>query len=222
MIYLPKGVVIATLLIVVSACAGIPFHQAISPRAEAQTGRVIEAPAPPRPGALRVLLYHDMEGLAGQSDWRTYLYTFPERYREGRELLVADLNAVIGGLFSGGATEVHVVDAHGSGNPEPDIPPGRLDPRAKQLFRDKPFRQYVDLVEPGAYDAVAAVGMHAKTGSRGFSAHTFTLGTEIITRRHCAWFRQRAWRRSKACLGSTIETIGWISPPPTFKRPMMA
>jgi D-aminopeptidase len=48
------------------------------------------------------------------------------------------------------------------------------------VFRDKPFRQYVDLVEPGTYDAVAVVGMHAKTGSRGFASHTFTLGIEIL------------------------------------------
>jgi D-aminopeptidase len=47
------------------------------------------------------------------------------------------------------------------------------------VFRDRPFRQYVDLVEPSVYDAVAVVGMHAKTGSRGFASHSFTLGIEI-------------------------------------------
>jgi D-aminopeptidase len=74
---------------------------------------------------------------------------------------------------------VDVVDGHGSGNPQPDVLSAQLDPRARQVLRDEPFRQYVDLVEPRAYDAVAVVGMHAKTGSRGFASHTYTLGIEF-------------------------------------------
>ena len=132
-----------------------------------------------RDAPVRVLVYHDMEGLAGQDDPNTFRFDHPLQYAQGRRFLVADVNAVVAGLFDGGATEVHVVDAHGSGNPEPDIPAGSLDPRATQVFRDKPFRQYVDLVEPDRYEAVAVVGMHAKTGSRGFAAHTYTLGIAL-------------------------------------------
>lgn len=128
---------------------------------------------------IRVLVYHDMEGLAGQNNPFSYRFDHPADYAMGRQMLVADINAVIAGLFDGGATEVNVIDAHGSGNPEPDIPAGALDPRAKQTFRDKPFRGYVDLVEPNRYDAVAAVAMHSKTGSRGFAAHTITLGMAL-------------------------------------------
>lgn len=131
-------------------------------------------------GIVRVLVYHDMEGLSGQDDWRTFTYRHREPYARGQEMLVADVNAVIDGLFAGGADEVHVVDAHGSGNPGPDILRERLDRRAEQIIRDEPFRQYVDLVEPNSYDAVAVVGMHSKTGSGGFAAHTYTLGMEII------------------------------------------
>jgi D-amino peptidase len=138
------------------------------------------APADPNRAALRVLVYHDMEGLAGQTDPNTFRFNHPDAYPKGRQYLVADLNAVIGGLFDGGATEVDVVDAHGSGNPEPDVITADLDPRAKQVFRDRPFRQYVDLVAPGVYDAVVAVGMHAKTGSRGFASHTYTIGMDIL------------------------------------------
>ncbi len=143
-------------------------------------GHTLAPPAVDRDGSPRVLLYHDMEGLAGQSDWRTFEYRHREPYLRGQELLIADVNAVIDGLFAGGAKEVHVVDAHGSGNPEPDILLDRLDPRAQLVFREKPFRPYVDLVERDAYDALAVVGMHAKTGSRGFASHTFTLGMDII------------------------------------------
>ncbi|MEK6756024.1 MAG: M55 family metallopeptidase [Bacteroidota bacterium] len=129
---------------------------------------------------IKILVYHDMEGLSGEDDWRMFSFRHKEQYRKGQELLVADVNAVIDGLFAGGASVVQVVDAHGSGNPDPDILLDRLDPRSSMVVRDKPFRQYVDLVEPGAYDAVAVVGMHAKTGSGGFASHTFTLGMDIF------------------------------------------
>jgi D-amino peptidase len=129
---------------------------------------------------IRVLVYHDMEGLAGQDDWRTFLFSHPERYPEGQKMLAADLNAVIDGLFAGGATQVDVVDAHGSGNPDPDVRRELLDPRAKQVIRDKAFDPYVDITEPNTYDAIVAVAMHAKTGSHGFASHTITLGMDML------------------------------------------
>jgi D-amino peptidase len=139
------------------------------------------APVPshlPRP-AVRVLVYHDMEGLAGQDDLNTIRFDHPKDYVKGQQYLVADINTVIAGLFEGGATQVDVIDAHGSGNPDPDIPAGALDSRAHQIFRDQPFRGYVDLVAPNVYDAIAVVGMHAKTGSRGFASHTVTIGIAL-------------------------------------------
>jgi D-amino peptidase len=141
---------------------------------------VLSDPAADRDGTVRILVYHDMEGLAGQDDPRTFSYRNTEDYARGRVLLTDDVNAVIAGLFDGGADEVHVVDAHGSGNPEPDLLLDRTDPRAELVVRDAPFRQYVDLVEPDVYDAVAVVGMHAKTGSGGFASHTYTLGMDIV------------------------------------------
>lgn len=140
----------------------------------------LEAPRLPAAGAVRVLVLHDMEGLAGQDDWHTFDFDFPDAYRKGQELLAGDVNAVVAGLFDGGATRVEVVDGHGSGNPEPDLRRDLLDPRATQVLRDSSFRQYVDLVAPDVYDAVVLVGMHAKTGSGGFASHTFTLGTDFV------------------------------------------
>ena len=157
-----------SLLIVASAMTFTSRSPSPSPRRSA-----IGAP-------VRVLLYHDMEGLAGQDDWRTFLFSHPEKYPEGQKMLAADLNAVIDGLFAGGATQVDVVDAHGSGNPEPDVRRDLLDSRAKQVFRDKPFDPYVDITEPNTYDAIAAVAMHAKTGSHGFASHTITLGMDML------------------------------------------
>ena len=147
----------------------------------ATAARIGQASARPATrAAVRVLVYHDMEGLAGQDDWRTYLFSHPEKYPEGQKMLAADLNAVIDGLFAGGATQVDVVDAHGSGNPQPDVRRDLLDKRANQVIRDKAFDPYVDLTAPDTYDAVAAVAMHAKTGSKGFASHTITLGMDFL------------------------------------------
>src|SRR3954470_15771356 len=143
---------------------------AVATRTDARTSKA----------AVRVLVYHDMEGLAGQDDWKTYLFNHPEKYPEGQKMLAADLNAVIDGLFAGGATQVDVVDAHGSGNPDPDVRRELLDPRAKQVIRDKAFDPYVDITEPNTYDAIVAVAMHAKTGSHGFASHTITLGMDML------------------------------------------
>jgi D-amino peptidase len=137
-------------------------------------------PAADTDGVVRVLVYHDMEGLSGQDDPRTFDFGTGEYYEHGRQMLVADVNAVVAGLFDGGADEVHIVDGHGSGNPEPDLDLAQLDPRATMIFREQAFDAYSELPEPGIYDAVAVVGMHAKTGSGGFASHTYTLGMDIL------------------------------------------
>lgn len=139
----------------------------------------LEAVRPDTSDGIRILVLHDMEGLSGQSNPQTFFFGTPQ-YAQGQQLLVADVNAVIEGLYQGGATEVHVVDGHGSGNPEPDVRRDLLDKRATQILRDSTFDAYVDLVQPNAYDAVAVVGMHAKTGSSGFASHTYTLGIEFL------------------------------------------
>src|SRR3954468_1435555 len=77
----------------------------------------------------RILIYHDMEGLSGEDDWRQFNFSHPEQYNKGRELLTADINSVVEGLYQGGAGLVHVVDAHGSGNPDPDVLLDKLDKR---------------------------------------------------------------------------------------------
>lgn len=170
---------------------------------------------------LRVLVLHDMEGLSGQNDWKSFDYGRPE-YPHGQELLVADINAVVDGLFAGGATEVHIVDGHGSGNPEPDVRADLLDPRASQVLRDEPFDTYFDMPESSMYDAVVVVGMHAKTGSGGFASHTFTLGIEFQINGHpisetelvgLSWGRVGVpvvFASGDDRLGNDLETMPWI------------
>ena len=164
-----------------TACQSQPQSEPSSspPTSRAAEPWTLEAVRPDTSDGIRILVLHDMEGLSGQSNPQTFFFGTPQ-YALGQTLLAADVNAVIEGLYQGGATEVHVVDGHGSGNPEPDVRRDLLDKRAVQVTRDSTFDAYVDLVAPNAYDAVAVVGMHAKTGSRGFASHTYTLGIEFL------------------------------------------
>ncbi len=128
---------------------------------------------------VKILLYYDMEGISGQNILTSIDFPRPE-YFEARELLTADVNAVIDGLFDGGADSLFVVDAHGSFNPEPDILLDKMDKRAQMLFKKEKFQPYVDLLNENSYDGIVAVAMHSKTGGGGFAEHTVNLGTDWI------------------------------------------
>jgi len=128
-------------------------------------GRYLSSAAPDTDGISKILVYYDMEGISGQNDMRSLSFG-NEEYNQAREWLTNDVNAVIDGLFAGGADEVHVVDAHGSGNPDPDILIDKMDNRAELVSKDKPFEAYVELTEEGIYDGVAVVCMHSKTPAR--------------------------------------------------------
>jgi D-amino peptidase len=142
-------------------------------------GFIFSASAPNSDETIRILVHYDMEGLSGQDDWRTAFYQYPEQYKRGRELLTADVNAVIEGLFHGGADEVYVRDGHGSGSPGPDIIIEQMDSRAEFFYRRKALRKK-PIPELGSFDAIAVVGMHSKTGGGGFMAHTSSLGMDYI------------------------------------------
>lgn len=138
-------------------------------------------PAPNKDGQIRILLSYDMEGLSGQDDWRTFNSAYPERFRHGQHLLAGDVNAVIDGLFAGGANAVDVFDQHGSGQPDsiPDLPRELLHPRARHIFMSEAIS--AKQAAQGNYDALVTVGEHCKTGSGGFAAHTITMGIELVT-----------------------------------------
>lgn len=130
-------------------------------------------------GVLKILVYYDMEGISGFNDLNGLRYGNAE-YAPARELLTNDVNAVIDGLFAGGADEVDVVDAHGSRNPNPDILLDKMDSRAKMFFKDTYYAPYIDLAEQEQYDAVAVVCMHSRTDGGGFANHTYSIGTDWI------------------------------------------
>jgi D-amino peptidase len=95
-------------------------------------------------------------------------------YTVGRTSLTADVNAAIAGLKAGGATEIVVVDGHGSGNSDtPDVFEDQLRAPAKMIVRDRPFDIYMDSYDQ-SIDAIVAIAMHAGAGNpTGFISHTY-------------------------------------------------
>lgn len=134
----------------------------------------VAALAQPRP--IKVLLLYDMEGVSGATDYRHTTFLHSAEYTAGRKALTADVNAAIAGLKAGGATEIVVVDGHGSGNTsEPDIYEKDLLAPARMIARDRAFDIYMDSYDP-SFDAVVAIAMHAGAGNRaGFLSHTYTF-----------------------------------------------
>src|SRR5262245_35151338 len=125
---------------------------------------------------VKVLLLYDMEGVSGATDFKHTSFAHSTEYAEGRKSLTADVNAAIAGLKAAGATEIVVVDAHGSGNGTgPDVLEDQLLAPAKVLYRDAPFDIYMDSYDH-SFDAIVAVAMHAAAGnSVGFLSHTYTF-----------------------------------------------
>jgi D-amino peptidase len=176
-----KPVVILSLVLVF--CYAFSWHdeKSIEEQDEAVglPGYTFSEPGPNNDDVMRILVHYDMEGLSGQDDWRTAFFQYTEQYKKGRELLTSDVNAVIEGLFDGGADEVYVWDNHGSGSPGPDIIIEKMDARAKFVYPRRSPQEKAPQ-EKVIYDAIAAVGMHSKTGGGGFMAHTMSLGMDYI------------------------------------------
>lgn len=144
----------------------------------------------PRRATVRILLFYDMEGASGVLSAATMDPERPESFAVGRQSVIDDVNAVIGGLFDGGATTVDVQNAHGAGG-DSLVPRDRLDTRAGMLRGKQqlhPYAMGAFPVPPGdsgvprpPYDAVVTVAMHDKPLSGGFMPHVIGMGiTPII------------------------------------------
>jgi D-amino peptidase len=124
---------------------------------------------------LKVVVLYDMEGVSGVTNVEGTDFGAKADYEPARRSLTADVNAAIAGLKAGGATEIIVVDGHGSGNNEgPDVLEAELLSPAKMISRDRPFDIYMDSYDQSV-DAIVAIGMHAGAGNTaGFLSHTYT------------------------------------------------
>jgi D-amino peptidase len=127
---------------------------------------------PPAANHPKILIIYDMEGVSGVTHYEMTWVERPEEYAKGREFLTSDVNAAIRGLATGGAGSIWIQDGHGSGNTkEPDLLVDKMDPRARFDFRAYDFDPY-DTGLDGSVDAIVCIGMHARTNTDGYEAHT--------------------------------------------------
>jgi D-amino peptidase len=124
---------------------------------------------------VRVYVMTDLEGVGGVWDWDNpdrSEWSVQDAVVRGRRLLTREVNAVVAGLFAGGARAVLVNDGHGAGY---TIDVETLDPRVTLIHgQDRPF--WLPLLDE-RFNATALVGAHAKAGTVGASlAHSMWRG----------------------------------------------
>ena len=160
-----------------------------------------------------VVLSVDMEGISQMREAREILAACPEYWRTGKPRFEEEVAAACEGLLAGGATEVVVLDNHGSGNPT-NIAASALPAGA----RLETWNLW-DVPEHGV-DAMLQVGYHARGGVEGFLSHTYVpglrlrCGDELISESH-----GRAWAARTRLIGITgndlhEQTLGSLAGTP--------
>lgn len=117
---------------------------------------------------MRILISADMEGATGVT-WTDDVVPGSPQWDRFRRLFTGDVNAVLAGLYAGGATDVLVNEAHSS---QRNLLLEDLDPRARMLTgRHKPLSmmQGIDAGVAG----VVFLGYHAGAGFDGVLSHTY-------------------------------------------------
>ncbi|MDE2125865.1 MAG: M55 family metallopeptidase [Armatimonadetes bacterium] len=121
---------------------------------------------------MRVMVWCDMEGVAGISVWDQVNGGAP-MYEEGRRLYTAEVNAAVRGCKKAGATDIVVVDGHGAGGgwSFKSLIPEQLDSDAEYVLGYR-WARYIVPLEQGC-DAALFVGAHAMAGTPdGVLCHT--------------------------------------------------
>jgi D-amino peptidase len=130
---------------------------------------------------VKLFMHWDMEGVSGlltrEQVWFWEPGVRPEVAREGRELLMADVDAAGQAALAAGADELIVCDTHhGGGNLE--LERMRADPRITYLGRSTGYQDGKRRWMPGldrSVDALLLPGHHAKAGTeRAFLPHTWS------------------------------------------------
>lgn len=131
---------------------------------------------------MKLFMHWDMEGVSGLFTREQVWYWEPgvreEVKAEGRELLIADVDAACAAALDGGADELIVCDTHhGGGNFA--LEQLRPDPRITYLGRSVGHQDGQLRWMPGldhSVDALLLPGHHAKAGTEGaFLPHTWSL-----------------------------------------------
>ncbi|HZT43837.1 MAG TPA: M55 family metallopeptidase [Chthonomonadaceae bacterium] len=121
---------------------------------------------------MRVMLWCDMEGIAGISVWDQVNGGAP-LYEEGRRLYTQEVNAAVRGCKRAGATEIVVIDGHGAGGAWSfkSLIPEQLESGAEYVL-GYAWARYMAPLEAGC-DAALFVGAHAMAGTPdGVLCHT--------------------------------------------------
>jgi len=128
--------------------------------------------------SLKVLIVNDIEGISGIENVRQIHYGSKE-FEEGKILATEDVNAAVRGLKAAGATEIRVADSHGSGGPNKNIIPEKLE-RDVKLFQEGPVYKRLKEAADKSIDAAVFLGFHAMADTKdGFLRHTITLEPRI-------------------------------------------
>lgn len=127
---------------------------------------------------LKILIVNDIEGISGIDNVRQIHFGSRE-FEEGRIHVTEDVNAAIRGLKASGATEIRVVDSHGSGGPNKNIVHEKLE-REVSLFQDGPVYKRLKAAADKSINAAIFIGFHAMADTKdGFLRHTITLDPRI-------------------------------------------
>jgi D-amino peptidase len=129
-------------------------------------------------GNFKILIVSDIEGISGIDNVRMIHYGFKE-FEEARAHVTEDVNAAIRGLRAAGAAEILVADSHGSGGPNKNILPEKLERNVK-LFQEGPVYKRLKDAADESVDAAVFIGFHAMADTTdGFLRHTITLDPRI-------------------------------------------
>jgi len=124
---------------------------------------------------LKVVIVDDMEGISGIDVWRQIIHGFKEFEEFGRIQITEDVNAAVRGLRASGATDIRVVDWHGSGGPSKNIIPEKLE-KGVELHHEKNFDDRLKNAVDETVAAAVFIGFHAMAETKdGFISHTITL-----------------------------------------------
>ena len=127
---------------------------------------------------LKILIVNDIEGISGIDNVRQIHYGSRE-FEEGRIHVTEDVNAAVRGLRAAGATEIRVVDSHGSGGPNKNIIAEKLE-RGVNLFQEGLVYKRLKEAADKSIGAAIFIGFHAMADTKdGFLRHTITLEPRI-------------------------------------------
>jgi len=118
---------------------------------------------------MKIYILADMEGISGIRKMEQVKAENPAEYAEGRQLMMADINAAIDACFAGGASTVVACDTHGGGG---QVQLKEMDPRA--LYETPNAGRMMPSLDE-TFAGVIVLGHHARAGTlNGFLDHTMS------------------------------------------------